>query len=140
MVAQPKLPTSELVIETASGAHRFTVEMALSDNERARGLMFRQSLAGDEGMLLFFPKDETIGMWMKNTKVPLDMIFITADGAVVFAAENAVPQSRQVISSGVPARAVLEVKAGTIRRLQIRPGNIVRNVLFGSPVTPNSAN
>jgi uncharacterized membrane protein (UPF0127 family) len=132
--AQPKLRTTPLIIETATGAQRFTVEMALSETERERGLMFREKLGDNEGMLFFFPRDQAVSMWMKNTRLPLDMIFIGADGAVALIAENAVPQSLAIISSNSPVRAVLEVRAGTARRLQVKPGSLVRNVVFGSPV------
>lgn len=132
--APPKLPASTLTIETTSGIHYFMVEMALSAAQRERGLMFRDDLGSNEGMLFTSGSDEKIAMWMKNTKLPLDMIFISADGIVAKIAENAEPQSLKVISSDMPVRAVLEVKAGTVRRLQIKPGNNVRNALFGTPV------
>jgi uncharacterized membrane protein (UPF0127 family) len=133
-VAQPKLRTTPLVIETSTGAHRFTVEMALSESERAYGLMFRENLGADEGMLFYFPSDQAVSMWMKNTPLALDMIFIGADGTVAKIVENTVPQSQTIISSVLPVRAVLEVKAGTARRMQIKPGNAVRNAAFGTAV------
>jgi uncharacterized membrane protein (UPF0127 family) len=130
--AQQKLRTSPLIIQTAKGKQYFTVEMALSNKERERGLMFRETLGEDEGMLFFFEHDEQITMWMKNTLVPLDMIFIGADGEVAGVSENAVPKSLRHISSGVPVRAVLEIKAGLARRLQVEAGSVIRNVLFGN--------
>lgn len=133
--AQPKLRTTPLKIETSGGdLYSLNVETALSEGERERGLMFRENMNDDEGMLFFFPKDDVIRMWMKNTKLPLDMIFIDADGMVARIAEHAVPQSLAIISSGAPVRAVLEVKAGTVRRLQVKQGNLVRNALFGTAV------
>jgi uncharacterized membrane protein (UPF0127 family) len=131
-MAQPKLRTAPLIIETVTGAHRFSVELALSGPERERGLMFRENMGEDEGMLFFFPRDEAISMWMKNTKLALDMIFINADGTVAQIAENTAPQSLAIISSHAPVRAVLEVRAGTARRLKAEPGNLVRNAVFGT--------
>ncbi len=130
--AQPKLPTSELGIETATGRHNFTVEMALSPKQREIGLMFRDKMAGNEGMIFSTGKDEATSMWMKNTLLALDIVFIDADGVVTLVAENAAPQSLSVISSGSPVRAVLELKAGIVRKIGLHEGDIVRNVLFGN--------
>lgn len=123
--------TTELVIETEAGAsHRFTVELALSMRQRSRGLMFREELAPDAGMLFVYPQEQEIRMWMRNTLIPLDMIFVASDGRIVHLAEETVPLSEKVISSGGPARAVIEVGGGTARRLAIRPGDRVRHPLF----------
>lgn len=123
--------TTELVIETqAGGSHRFTVELALSMRQRSRGLMFREELAPDAGMLFVYPQEQEIRMWMRNTLIPLDMIFVASDGRIVHIAEETVPLSEKVISSGGPARAVIEVGGGTARRLAIRPGDRVRHPLF----------
>ena len=120
-----------LEIVTATGSHGFTVELALSDDQRAQGLMFRRYLAADAGMLFVYPRDKVVSMWMKNTFIPLDMVFVAADGRVVALHERAVPHSLRSISSGVPARGVVELAAGTISRLGIRIGDRVSNDRLG---------
>jgi hypothetical protein len=129
---QPRLRTTPLVAETVTGRHRFTVEMAISPTETARGLMFRTAMPQDEGMLFDFGRDEIVTMWMRNTILPLDMVFIDREGRVASIAERTTPFSEAVISSRVPARAVLEVNAGTVRRIGLRVGDRVRNVIFGN--------
>ena len=122
---------SELTIETAAGGqHRFTVEVAESMNQRARGLMFRESLAPEAGMLFVYPGEQEIRMWMKNTLIPLDMLFVASDGRIVSIAENTVPLSEEVISSGAAVQGVIELAAGTAQRLGIEPGDRVRHPVF----------
>ncbi|HEY7690441.1 MAG TPA: DUF192 domain-containing protein [Dongiaceae bacterium] len=116
----------EVLIETASGSHEFSVELAVSPDQRAQGLMFRQELGAAEGMLFLYPSDRIATMWMKNTMIPLDMLFIAADGRVVRIAERTVPQSTETISSEEPVRAVLELNGGTVARLGIEAGAVVR--------------
>jgi uncharacterized membrane protein (UPF0127 family) len=121
-----------LAIVTRGGRHAFTIEVARNDADRAQGLMYRRSLAPDRGMLFDFgPRSEPILMWMKNTYVPLDMIFIRPDGTIARVAENAEPLSTRTISSGEPVTAVLEVPGGTAARLGIKPGDKVEHPLFG---------
>lgn len=123
---------SELVVETASGAaHRFDVEVALSMQQRARGLMFREQMADDAGMLFVYPGEQQIRMWMKNTAIPLDMLFVASDGRIVDIAADTEPFSEAVIASAGPARAVVELNAGTAARLGIQVGDLVRHPLFG---------
>lgn len=129
---QPRLRTTTLTVTTATGTHAFTVEMAETPEQKSRGLMFRTTMAPDEGMLFDFRRDEVITMWMQNTILPLDMVFITRDGRVATIAERTTPYSTDTISSQVPVRAVLEVNAGTARRIGLRPGDQVRNVVFGN--------
>jgi uncharacterized membrane protein (UPF0127 family) len=129
---QPRLRTTPLTIQTATGEHRFTAEMAITPEQTSRGLMFRESVPDGEGMLFDFGRDEVVTMWMRNTPVSLDMIFIRRDGRVATVAENTTPLSEAIISSRTPVRAVFEVRAGTARRLAVRPGDQVRNVLFGN--------
>jgi hypothetical protein len=117
----------ELDIQSATGRHHFAVELATASDQQIQGLMFRRSLAPDAGMLFLYTEDHDIQMWMKNTLIPLDMIFIRADGSVINIAERAVPQSLATIGSQGPARAVLEVNGGTAARLGIKPGD---HVLF----------
>lgn len=121
-----------LSIETGSGSQRFRVELALTPAEQARGLMFRERMAGDAGMLFVHPTPHVVTMWMKNTFIPLDMLFIDGAGSITHIAERTVPHSEAVISSGGPVIAVLELNAGTASRLKIRPGDKVRSKALGS--------
>jgi uncharacterized membrane protein (UPF0127 family) len=119
-----------LTIVGGSGRHTFQVEVARNDADRAQGLMFRRNLAPDRGMLFDFARVQPISMWMQNTYIPLDMIFIRADGTVARVAENAEPLSTRTIPSGEPVLAVLEVQGGTAARLGIKPGDRVEHPLF----------
>jgi uncharacterized membrane protein (UPF0127 family) len=114
-----------LDIETAGGRHHFAVELATTQDQQIQGLMFRRTLAPDAGMLFLYDDDHEIQMWMKNTLIPLDMIFIRADGTILSIAERAVPRSLATIPSQGAARAVLEVNGGTAARLGIKPGDRV---------------
>ena len=113
----------EVRIETAAGVRLFRVELAETPDQRARGLMFRRTLAPDAGMLFLFPERERPTMWMADTWLPLGMLFIAADGRIVHVFPNAVPRSRLTISSPHPARMVLELAGGTARRLGMAPGD-----------------
>jgi uncharacterized membrane protein (UPF0127 family) len=131
----PRLATAaEQTLEIASrtGVHSFAVEMAVTDEQRARGLMYRRELPEGRGMLFDFFREQAITMWMQNTYIPLDMIFIRGDGRILSIAENTEPLSTRVISSGGPARAVLEVIGGTVKKLGIRPGDRVSHAIFRS--------
>jgi uncharacterized protein len=123
--------TDTLEIVSASGVHAFTVELATNDAERERGLMFRKELPQGQGMLFDFQRDQPVAFWMHNTYISLDMIFIRGDGRIARIAENAKPESDDLIPSGTPVRAVLEVIAGTARQLGIRPGDKVVGSIFG---------
>ncbi len=133
--AQVKLQRFEretLSIETSGGArHRFEVELALTNAQHAQGLMYRRSLAEDAGMLFLYRGAGTVSMWMKNTTIPLDMMFIAPDGRIVDIAERTVPYSLETVSSRYAASAVLEVNGGTVERLGIQPGDLVRHRAFG---------
>ncbi|MHC2280213.1 uncharacterized membrane protein (UPF0127 family) [Bradyrhizobium diazoefficiens] len=120
-----------LEIVTKSGVQVFSVEMATTEEEKQTGLMYRKELADGKGMLFDFNPEQEVSMWMKNTYVPLDMIFIRADGRILRIAENTEPLSTKIISSKGPARAVLEVVAGTAQKYGIRPGDRVGHPLFG---------
>lgn len=126
--AAAEIGTLEIVSKT--GVHVFAVELAVTDEERARGLMFRRELPEGKGMLFDFKRDQDVSMWMENTYVSLDMIFIRADGRIARIAENTEPMSRKIISSGGPVRAVLEVVAGTARKLGMAPGDKVAHSMF----------
>jgi hypothetical protein len=119
-----------LEIATKSGVQVFTVEMATTEEEKTTGLMFRKELADGRGMLFDFSPEQEVTMWMKNTFVPLDMIFIRADGRILRIAENTEPQSTKIIPSMGLAKGVLEVIAGTAKKYGIAPGDRVAHPLF----------
>jgi uncharacterized protein len=119
-----------LTIVTRSARHAFSVEVARDPAQRAQGLMFRRNLAPDRGMLFDFGEVQPLSMWMQNTYIPLDMIFIRRDGTIARVAENAEPLSTRAIPSGEPVLAVLEVAGGTAARLGIRPGDRIDHPLF----------
>jgi uncharacterized membrane protein (UPF0127 family) len=119
-----------LEIVTKNGVHVFTVEVARTDEERQRGLMFRKELAEGKGMLFDFKPDQDVAMWMRNPYIPLDMLFINGDGTIRRIAENTEPLSEKTIASGGPVRGVLEVIGGTARKLGIAPGDKVAHPLF----------
>ncbi|WP_210264978.1 DUF192 domain-containing protein [Bradyrhizobium archetypum] len=119
-----------LEIVTKSGVHVFSVEMATTEEEKQTGLMYRKELPDGKGMLFDFSPEQQISMWMKNTYISLDMIFIRADGRILRIAENTEPLSTRIISSGGPARGVLEVIAGTAQKYGIQPGDRVAHPLF----------
>lgn len=119
-----------LEIASKSGVHVFNIELAVSDEERQRGLMFRKELPEGNGMLFDFKQEQDVAMWMQNTYIPLDMIFIRGDGRILRVAEHTEPLSTRIIRSGGPVRAVLEVIAGTASRLGIAPGDRVAYPLF----------
>jgi hypothetical protein len=123
-------PLERLEIVTGSGVHVFDVEMAASEEQRRTGLMYRKELPPGRGMLFDFEGEGPITMWMKNTYVSLDMIFIRGDGRIARIAENTTPLSEATISSGAPVKAVLEVVGGTARRLGIAPGDRVAHRIF----------
>jgi uncharacterized protein len=130
---QPELPKEKLVITTNDGvAHVFQVEMALKPEQEITGLMFRTSVPPDGGMLFDWGAARDSQMWMKNTLVPLDMVFINQDGTIRSIAEDTVPQSLAVIDSRGPVRATLELAAGTTARLNIRVGDKVTQRILGN--------
>jgi hypothetical protein len=114
-----------LTIRSASGAHRFTVEVAHTPEEQANGLMHRQSLASDRGMIFPYEPPQDVAFWMKNTLIPLDMIFIRADGTIARIAANTVPLSLDPVPSLEPVSAVLEIAGGRAAELGIREGDRV---------------
>src|SRR6266852_7947599 len=120
-----------LEIASKSGVHIFGVELAVTPEEQARGLMFRRELPEMQGMLFDFHREQPTSFWMKNTYVPLDMIFIRGDGRILRIAENTVPLSETLVPSGGPVRAVLEVIGGTAKKLGIAPGDRVGHAIFG---------
>jgi uncharacterized membrane protein (UPF0127 family) len=131
--AQPQtFEEDRLAIATAAGAQQFAVEVAVTSEQRAQGLMYRERLPADAGMLFLYPAARPVSMWMKNTLIPLDMLFIGDDGRILHIAERAIPGSTATISSMQPARAVLELNGGTAARLKIQVGDRVLYRTFGT--------
>jgi uncharacterized membrane protein (UPF0127 family) len=122
-VAGPRL--EPLAFETSSGRHEFQVEVAVTPQEREVGLMYRRSLDPDHGMLFDFGKADDVSMWMENTYVSLDMAFVGEDGRVARVEEGAQPLSTRIISSGSPVKYVVELLAGTAKRIGLKPGDRV---------------
>jgi uncharacterized membrane protein (UPF0127 family) len=114
-----------LVITTDSGVHEFMVEIADDDRETARGLMFRRSMPEDEGMLFDFKRERPARFWMRNTYIPLDMLFIKADGTIESIAEETTPLSEEGVPSKGPVRYVLEINGGLSEKLGIDAGDTV---------------
>jgi hypothetical protein len=128
-----RFETDDLAIRTQDGAlHRFTVELAVTPEQRSQGLMYRRELAADRGMLFLYPRPGYRAMWMKNTYIPLDMLFIKSDGRVAHIAERTEPHSLQSISAGERVSAVLELRGGTADRLGISEGAVVLHRAFGT--------
>jgi uncharacterized protein len=125
--------TQPLTIVTKDGkSHAFTVELAVTPRQREQGLMNRREMAPDHGMLFAFGETRQVFMWMKNTYLPLDMLFIAKDGKVRAIKENAEPLSESIIDSQGPIDYVLELNGGTVKRLGIHAGSRVRNDLMES--------
>jgi uncharacterized protein len=133
--AEPQLQhfaTSHLTIISASGPHHFTVELAETPAQMEQGLMFRRILAPDSGMLFDFKQPTMATMWMHNTLIPLDMLFVDQQGRIVNVAQRAVPESDATIAAAAPVRAVIELNGGTAERLGIKPGDRVLYPIFGN--------
>jgi hypothetical protein len=128
----PAAQEGTLEIATKSGVRVFAVELAVTDEERAKGLMFRKELPEGRGMLFDFKREQPVSMWMQNTYVSLDMIFIRDDGRIARIAENTEVLSERIIPSGAPVRAVLEVVAGTAKKLGIATGDRVASALLNA--------
>jgi uncharacterized membrane protein (UPF0127 family) len=120
-----------LSIVSATGKHSFNVELAETPAQQEQGLMFRRELAPDAGMLFDFKEPTMATMWMRNTLIPLDMLFVDAHGRIVNIAERTVPQSDAIIAAAAPVRAVIELNGGTAARLGIKPGDRVLFPIFG---------
>ena len=130
---QPELPKEKLVIVTHDGKqHVFNVEMALKQDQQIVGEMFRTKVPEDGGMLFDWGYAHDSQMWMRNTLVPLDMVFINPDGTIRSIAENTTPRSLAVIDSHGPVRATLELAAGVTAKLDIRVGDTVKQRIFGN--------
>jgi len=124
--------TDSLAIATSSGVIEIAVEVADTPQTRARGLMFRRELPSGSGMLFDFEQPLIIQMWMKNTLIPLDMLFVASDGTIVHIAQNAQPHSKKIIASPQKALAVLEIGGGEAQRLGIAIGDRVSHSIFAA--------
>jgi uncharacterized membrane protein (UPF0127 family) len=127
-------PLPVVVIDVPGGQTRLRVEIASDNAARLRGLMYRKHLDADAGMLFDFQNDNFRSFWMKNTILPLDILFIRADGTISSIVANATPYSEKVISSEEPVRAVLEINAGRAAALGIRPGETIHSTVFANAV------
>lgn len=124
---------SSLTIESASGGKfRFDIELAETMAQQAQGLMYREAMPADAGMLFIYDSVRPASFWMKNTLIPLDMLFIGPDGRIVNIHERAVPQSLDSVNSAGPVKAILELNGGMSARLGIRPGDLVRHATFAN--------
>ena len=121
-----------LSIVTRSGPVSLSIEVARTAQEQSKGLMFRRSMGQQEGMLFTYEPEQHITMWMHNTYLALDMIFIRANGRIHRIERNTEPFSRRQVLSGAKVLGVLEVNAGQSRKLGIRPGDLVRHPHFGT--------
>jgi uncharacterized membrane protein (UPF0127 family) len=133
--AQPadmQFKRSSLTIVAGGHDLKFEVDLATNDAERSHGLMFRKQLGAYEGMLFDFDREMPVSFWMKNTLIPLDMVFIAGDGTVKHVHANAVPLSTDAIPSRYPVRAVLEINGGSAALLGIKPGDKVKHPIFGN--------
>ena len=122
-----------LTIVTDEGDIEMSVLFADTDPERARGLMFREELADDAGMLFDFETVRPVSMWMRNTLIPLDIIFLSEEGVIVKIIGNARPHSLRQLLSDFPVRAVLEVRGGLTAEREIMPGDRVEHAMFPMP-------
>lgn len=121
----------QLLIKSAGNEHTFDVEIAITDDQRARGLMYRRKMPAQHGMLFLFDTNQVVTMWMKNTFIPLDILFIDKNGLIMHMAKSTVPESLAHISSKVPVISVLELNAGTADRLNIQLGDQIDYRFFG---------
>ena len=131
-VASQGAEADSLEIVTSTGRHAFQIEVANNDATRERGLMDRRYMAADRGMLFEFDHEAPVSFWMKNTYIPLDMIFIAPSGVVTHIAANAEPLSERVIPSGGPCVAVLELNGGTAASIGLKVGDKVHYPFFKS--------
>ena len=128
MALSASFESEDLTIRTRAGKeHRFTVELAVAANQRQQGLMNRDEMAADRGMLFDFGETRRVYMWMKNTYLPLDMLFIGPDGRIVLVKADTMPLSEEIIDSRDPVRFVLELNAGTAQKLGIAAGDMIES-------------
>lgn len=124
---------STLTIETASGGHlKFQVELAITPAQQTQGLMFRQKMAQDAGMLFVYQTPQSSAFWMQNTYIPLDMLFVEADGRIERIHANATPLTTTPIDGPAKTKAVLEINGGLSAKLGIRPGDHIVHPLIAA--------
>ena len=126
-------PRSTVVVDTGAAKRTFRVELALSPEEHSRGLMYRQQLALDAGMLFVFERPRVQSFWMQNTFIPLDMVFIGADGLVKHIHAKAKPMDTTSIPSRYPVRFVLEIQGGRAAEIGLKEGDRIEHVRVGTP-------
>lgn len=131
-LAAQAVELDDLEITTDSGVHAFVVELALTGDQRATGLMHREQMDEDAGMLFRFEQVRPVVMWMKNTLIPLDMVFIRADGTVANVHQNAVPHSEKTISSAEPVLYVLELNGGIAEKIKLKRGDRVKHPIISA--------
>lgn len=134
------LEKSELILVSGDRTFRFNVELADEPKERRVGLMHRKEMAPDHGMLFDFGQNQQVSMWMRNTFIPLDMLFINERGEIVNIGYDTVPHSEEIVGSNGPVRFVLEVVAGTARLLGLQPGDLVRHEAIGNMSDTETSN
>ncbi len=123
-------PLEALTISTQTGDHAFSVEVAATPATREHGLMNRRFMPTDRGMLFEFERDGPVAFWMKNTYIPLDMVFIARNGVVTRIVDRAEPFSETPIPSGGPCAAVLELNGGVAAQIGLKTGDMVRDPFF----------
>ena len=128
--ARAEATMETLEIQTASGAHAFQVEIAKDEPTREKGLMNRRFMPRDRGMLFEFDRVAPVSFWMKNTYISLDMVFISPNGTVTRVTPNAEPLSEDIIPSGPPCTAVLELNAGVAAEIGLKAGDKVKASFF----------
>jgi uncharacterized membrane protein (UPF0127 family) len=133
------LPLTTLEIDTASGPHVFNVEVARTEAEREHGLMDRRSMPHDHGMLFDFQREQQVVFWMKDTYIPLDMIFVSGDGRVVSIKRDAKPMDESLIPSNAPALGVIELNAGLAQEIGVAVGDRVKNAIFHASADSSNA-
>lgn len=121
---------NEAIVISGGNRHVFAVELAVTPDEQARGLMYRERMANDAGMLFLFPERDHRAFWMKNTLISLDLLFIDTDGRIRKVHHRAVPGSLETIPSDYPVSAVLEINGGLAKRLGIKAGDKVEHPAF----------
>ena len=133
MMLVPKAYADDnLIIKSGKIKHHYTVEIADNDLSREKGLMFRTQLASDHGMLFVFKNIDVQNFWMKNTLIPLDIVFVTPDGKIAKIHDMAQPEDLTLISSDVPIAAAIELKGGEAQKSHLKVGNIVIHPIFAN--------
>ena len=132
-MAEQSVLEKQLLVKTAEGkSFAYNIELALTESEQMQGLMFRNELDENAGMLFPFPDSQQRSFWMKNTLIPLDIIFVKQDGTIQNIGANAVPLDLTPVSSTGPVKAVLEINGGQAAERGIKPGDIVHHSIFGN--------